>query len=404
MWLRALFGSRKRSPYLKYNPEHGFARSDNLIWLYVCQVTERHGEWYFKRGPGPQEFPATEAILALPLDKQVALLPDAFWAVTNKRIVDLSEYYTKCPRRIMLWRLIALITRRKLPFTDQYLQKIFSILGRAEFDHVARLGGLWKGLERYAAEHELSDPLREILREYRDRILQGTYRERLDAVLGENQPPPRPSRPMPDLVDTAWGSAIRRWIAGLEPQIRAVWIELFELAFAGHKVSRPGKRWRARAEELVSAIGPAKYAGHLTWMMRRFDTKLYVNSYGNSLDKIPYEGVDPNQETLKGLIWAAQFCGARAPTEDLRQFAIRCYRKRGSYWDAERLGNAVFVAFESMPDDVGLPYLFMSHGDMQHEGARLIIKRAVERRATSRGVTVEELGDYGMPTFGMDQS
>ncbi|MDH3703851.1 MAG: DUF4132 domain-containing protein, partial [Alphaproteobacteria bacterium] len=46
----------------------------------------------------------------------------------------------------------------------------------------------------------------------------------------------------------------------------------------------------------------------------------------------------------------------------------------------------------------------MSHGDMQHEGARLIIKRAVERRATSRGVTVEELGDYGMPTFGMDQS
>ncbi len=295
MWLRALFGSRKRSPYLKYNPEHGFARSDNLIWLYVCQVRERHGEWYFKRGPGPQEIPATEAILALPLDEQVALLPDAFWAVTNKRVVDLSEYYTRCPRRIMLWRFIALITRRKLPFTDQCLQKIFSILGRAEFDHVARLGGLWKGLERYAAEHELSDPLREILQEYRDHHSPGTYRDRLDAVLGENQPPPVPSRPMPDLVDTAWGGAIRRWIAGLEPQIRTVWIELFELAFAGHKVSRPGKRWRTRAEELVSAIGPEKYAGHLAWMMRRFDTRSYWNSNTIKLKNISYRASIPTR-------------------------------------------------------------------------------------------------------------
>ncbi len=404
MWFRALFGSRKRSPYLKYNPEHGFARPDNLIWTYVSQVTEVHGDWYFNIGPGPQDIPVTKAILALPPEEQVALLPDAFWAVSNKRIVDLSDYYTKCARRIFLWRLIALITRRKLPFTDQSLQKIFSILGRAKSDHAARLGGLWKGLERYAAAHELSDPLREILRQFRNGCFPGTYRDRLDVVLGENLPPPRAPGPMPNLVDTAWGSTIRTWIASLEPQIRAVWIELFELAFAGHKVSRPGKRWRARAEELVSAIGPAKFAGHLVWMMRRFDTQSYWNSSSDSYGVVPYQGVDPNQETLKGLIWAVQFCGAKAPTEDLRQFSIRCYQKRGSSWDAERLGNAVFVAFESMPDDVGLPYLFLSHGDILHEGARSFIRRAIERAAKSRGVTVEELGDYGIPAFGMDRS
>ncbi len=404
MWLRALFGSRKRSPYLKYNPEHGFARPDNLIWTYVSQVTEVHGDWYFNRGPGPQDIPVTKAILALPPEEQVALLPDAFWAVSNKRIVDLRDYYTRCSRRIFLWRLIALITRRKLPFTDRSFQIIFSILGQANSDHMARLGGLWQGLERYDAAHELSDTLRAILQEYRDGILSGTYRERLDAVLRETLPPPRVLGPMPDLQDTEWGKAVRDWVLGLVPKSRDPWVELIELAFAGHKLSRPRKRWQARAKELVSAIGPGKYAAKLSWMLNRFDTQSYENSFGNSLDKIPYEGVDPNQETLKGLIWAAQFCGDNAPTEDLRQFANRCYRKRGSEWDAARLGNAVFVAFESLPGDLGLPYLFLSYGDINHEGARLFIKRAIERTAKARGLTVEELGDYGIPTFGMDQS
>ena len=262
MWFRALFGSRKRSPYLKYNPEHGFVRPGNLIWTYVNQVTEVHGAWYFNIGPGPQDIPVTKVILALPPEEQVALLPDAFWAVSNKRIVDLREYYTRCSRRIFLWRLIALITRRKLPFTDRSFQIIFSILGQAKSDHVARLGGLWKGLERYAAAHDLSDTLREILREYRDKIMPGTYRQRLDVVLGENHASAACSRADARSERYRMGKSGSRWVLRLVPKSPGpMWIELIELAFAGHKLSRPRKRWRARAEELVSAIGPGKICG-----------------------------------------------------------------------------------------------------------------------------------------------
>lgn len=407
MWIRSFLdwhtkrrARRKFRRHKIYDRQFGFANPDNLVWVYINQLTRLRKSWDIGPKPKPEEIPVTQKILAGTAEERLQILLDAVWAATNPNIVEDRYSTTDRPEAIGLWRLVALLVRKNLPYTDHSICVIFGLLGSVRWNSAQRYYGLYQVLERYVAKYGVSDQLREALLFYRDGPHSWSGNKRIGAILGDVQEEPVANSRIPSLHPSPWGKKVRDWIYSLEDPDRETWIALFNHTEAASIYSRPRKRWLEYAQGLIERIGAKNYSLRLKWLLAEFDTVPFRRQGGDQevLD------MDVNQGVVLGLIWIAQPCGALAPVDAIRQFAIRCYTHRvyGEPY-AEKLGNVCFLLLDSLPDGLGLPAQFALHGDVVHGRGRNIIARNIGRTAKRLGKTVEELGEYAIPTFGLDE-
>lgn len=283
------------------------------------------------------------------------------------------------------------LLRMKLPVTEDDLIRMIdsAILVRRTFLWLWPLGGLLGTIEKFVkAGSGLPNGLKPAL-------------ERLAPVANENERSevrkhaPRIAKILGGteghvgLAPSEWGRAATEAIEGLEASSRDAWAALLGHAVNGGGKASPSAKWLAETGPLVAAVGVEVFGETLAGWLG-----------GLTLDP---QNPEPNTDILKGLIWAAGTQGDDALAPDIARFCERCFRKvPGIGPPAVKLGNACLITLGAMTGDRAAAQLVRLRGRIKQAQPKGKIEAALAAAAERAGLTVADLEEIALPTFGLD--
>ncbi len=294
-------------------------------------------------------------------------------------------------------RITAQLFRRRLPFTERHLTPTLHLIARSySVEHDFPTRTLITACERFCAGNTASGELRRVLQLVMARLdydAQQYYltqslqrlRDRIKCLLDPSMRedaaviPPGP-----------WGENVKAWLTGQSDAKQAAWSALFiHAATAGDK-SRPTKTWLKTAQPLVSKVTRPVFASQLRDWLDDLKPDPDVN--------------DPSLDVLKGLIWAAQSLDPEDIATAIGRFATVCFRKVPNVGARSvKLGNACIVALEGMSDNgLAVAELVRLKTAVKYPSVRKLLDGALDRVASATGVTVADLEESTLPTFGLD--
>ncbi|MEP6672589.1 MAG: DUF4132 domain-containing protein [Chthoniobacter sp.] len=197
----------------------------------------------------------------------------------------------------------------------------------------------------------------------------------------------------------AWAALAEDDFAAMAEPERAAWRALLTQARTA-SAAQPAARWLLAARPLVEKVGPAKLAESLTRWSRVVKPRSYESRMTNSQAPLPLH--EANSDVLKGLVWCCASLGDSGTAGIVADLAAICYRKvPGVGPISSKVGNACLVVLEKMGDLAAVAQLSRLRNKIKYVVAQRLVQRALETAAANAGMTVADLEEIALPTFGL---
>lgn len=306
--------------------------------------------------------------------------------------------------------ILKILLRRKLPFSPVQITELLT-----EMQFITKHGvyGLpvvpvIGTLERYVQDHELLNDQKEILKT-------------LAAKLEERYPSPevrksilRISSLVSEPLDVAikpgeaWGDQAINDLSELAdtyPQRYEGFVKLIAHCQTASS-SKPSKKWLATVTQLTASVGYENLVEMcIAWFSLLDKPRTIELTKKYDLEPDPNLILDENNaDILKGLIWTLSLHENPEVARNLVKVALSTFRKvPGLGPRAVRVGNACIYSLSSMPGRSGLYQLAVLKVRIKYRSALNILNKSLTEAAKREGITVEELEEMGVPSYGLEQ-
>lgn len=333
------------------------------------------------------------------------------WEMAGERVKRLagksmlSDSDRSCRDLEALNALIGEFHRRKIVVSEANLIRMLVVLAQdiyvdkaSSFSHWLPISGAMRMVERLVETTAPSPKLRAALQSIQipQRIGQfegqsydatpiGDYRicERIYFLLDPSE------KVFLDYSET-WASQLEGWVERLEPDAAPARRKLAKHAFSAGG-TRPTGPWLKKAKEAVEGVGTAEF------------TRLVAELFPVAQAKPGFSLCERNATALQGLVWC---CGHLEDPEVARAvgaLAERMYRKvPGVGAMSPRVANACVRTLERMTGQEPVAQLARLSLRVKDRTGLRLIQEALESAAERMGMTVEELAEITVPTYGLE--
>jgi hypothetical protein len=190
-----------------------------------------------------------------------------------------------------------------------------------------------------------------------------------------------------------WSQMVFDEIAGTDDISRFGWHALLEQCRTLEQTV-PGAGWKARARELIVALGESN-------AMEAFQRWLALGPTPGQ----PPEAQCPIEDSAyqKGVVWCLALSHQPAAATSVGDFAIACLRKvpmLGAV--SQKVGLACAQALGSMECSEAVSQLTRLRAKVTYSVARRLIEKSLRQAAERNGLTVGDLEDLAVPLFALD--
>ena len=191
-----------------------------------------------------------------------------------------------------------------------------------------------------------------------------------------------------------WSQLVFDEMAGKEDITRAGWEGLLEHCRALEQTV-PGAKWKARARELMAALGEAEViAAMLRWL-----------ALGPTPGQPP-EARSPIEDSdyQKGVVWCVAMRAEPDTAIAVADFGMACLRKVPNLGAvSQKVGFACVQALGAMECAEAVSQLTRLRARVKYTVARRLIEKSLQQAAERSGLSVEEIEDICVAHFGLDE-
>lgn len=197
-----------------------------------------------------------------------------------------------------------------------------------------------------------------------------------------------------------WADTALHELRNKDAKVQMVWAELL-LHCLRTTGSAPSSTWLKTASKNLDAIGNTEFFSTLLRWFPLIDKPRPETM----IQRVPsYYLSTVNADILKGLVW---LCGKSDDSEIARaltRLAISAYKKiPGQGPRAGKVGNACFWALGNMTGEEGIAQLNILKIKIKTNTAQRVIAHALETAAKRTGMTMEEIEEMSIPTYGLEE-
>ena len=199
-----------------------------------------------------------------------------------------------------------------------------------------------------------------------------------------------------------WADMMHSELENLPPEEQASWDSLLD--HLPSTTSKPSKRWLKKAKELLEEVGEESVrAGLIRWLPHvgeRATMSFEGMPAWDARASIPGER---NEELLRGMIWLSILVSDETLSAIIGELAMACYKKLSNIGPrCPKLGNACIHALGQMKELSSVGQLWRLDQRIPYASARKMIAQAIEGAAKRHDLSVEDMEELSVPTFGLD--
>ena len=339
------------------------------------------------------DHPSVDAIFAATPETQREVLLRAF-----KDPERLGYYEVRCHTQV-LQKLI----KAPLEFTESD----FATMLKSNTCQVSSglIGSLLAATERYSKKNELSEELRQDLRNRSaalardDELPRKTVekvRSRISNILGE------------EFEDTfrvvtrePWAERLSIDVHQLQTHSRAAMTRIINHAGTA-TAGKPTKSWQREAANRIAGIDTHLVAAAFTVWFEAFDEP--ATEPGNDYQHSEWSVSSLNADVLKGLIWTAALLKDEGLIRAIGKAGQSGQRKiPGLGPRSNKVTNAAIWALGQIDDPLAISQLSILKSRIKNKAAQKQITKAMTAVAVRIGVPPEEVEEMAVPTFGLTE-
>lgn len=375
---------------------------------------------YLKQtGPGlvpslsidPIDCEAGERILSSPRELQahvVLIAADQLVASIRKlqrrRIVSYGSSLYQAV--VALKPLLSALLRRNLTFTETQVEAVVeTAAGASEIDTMHfPIRGVVRLVEKYAAEHGVSNPLRERLLALQRALRRHSSNSEDRKVLRRVQCLTERSNQAVKLTTSEpW---TRPFQAVQAEKTRPDWNEL--LAHCATATStKASKRWLRQAERLIDVVGRDEFVSIVACSLAEIGKSGVPEVRtvtGRQYLVDPTIIHDTHSDLLRGLVWCASLVKDERLIGAVGNAAEVCFKKIPGHGPrSPKIGNACLYGLSRMGEMSAVAQLSRLKTRVKHASVRAQLAKALDAAAELAGMSQADLEETVVPTFGMTE-
>jgi hypothetical protein len=360
----------------------------------IADIVGRWSNWWYSGPTSRTTFPPLEEVLlATPYQQRTFVVEALAW---------LQDPKNNNGSRFVLAMSVSTLLRRPLPFShddviaflrlEQHHPYVYNIE-----PHLPKIIATY--LATNARTPLLDEALIELIQTLEGRVSNANERRRL-LKLKELAGIVRTDLPI--LRGDPWADTALADIAALTPDQRTLWATLLQHCAAASG-SSPTAKWQKTAQTLIKRLGEAHVQElRLRWLQLADKLRPHPITDQWGILRHPSVMEQRNADTLRGLIWLCSDAPDRETAKVLATLAKTFYRKLpGSGPCAPKLANAALLALSTMPEQHGMVQLALLKSRLRTPSAQKQVTAALTRAAERAGVTISELEELLVPTYGL---
>ncbi|WP_348262257.1 DUF4132 domain-containing protein [Telmatobacter sp. DSM 110680] len=157
----------------------------------------------------------------------------------------------------------------------------------------------------------------------------------------------------------------------------------------------PGAKWNKRSRELMAALGEERVTSRmLRWL-----------ALGPTPNQ-PRDAISPIEDSAyqKGVIWCLRLLEKREAAQAITDFALACLRKIPMIGAvSQKVGFAGVQALGAMDCTEAVAQLTRLRAKVKYTIALKLIEKSLQQAAERSGISREELEDFSLDGYGLDQ-
>lgn len=351
-----------------------------------------------------RELDAYKQIMAMGPDEQAKALSAILHEIQSVRS-GLADY------RRTLEELAGFLYKRNLPLNEVQFAALVNAVALDYPSNTFSASNLVAQVERFSAKHGCAAVLSAALKRLEKKIAKGQHHyssgpdtegakliHRMQLLVQRAQG----EEPIPIAAEEAWSDQAIADLRLLDSDERKKWLALLDHC-SRTTGTKPSGTWLKRANDLIKPIGEERFVTHIhRWFS-------LVPKKGSRTGEEQGWGADSsevllpqNVEILKGLAYC---CTGRTDARLASALgdAAEASFKKVTNWGPRcpKLGTACVHSLSSMNTKDSIAQLTRVQARAKHSSVKTQIEKALSNAADKSGMTVDDLQDVGVPTFGM---
>ena len=373
-------------------------------------------EAYHQAGAAPRNLKSVPAAAKI-FDSEPAMQVEVVCVAAQRTVELLKAYFDSSDkseawsRKEVMKALLSALLRRKLPFCEESLELLVSTASamRAEMPMELPLAGIVGAVEKFCGDGDVPEVLRPHLEKLHDEVSEVTYISGAPKILQRIKTLLTARDNRQSLRFTSgevWSATLQNALDHFQSDAQSTWHALLDHCETANS-AKPSKKWLNTATEVIKAIDRQQFIDTAT------ETLLQIGKVGIPEHRQAFfysHEPDPTQihevhcDLLRGLVW----CTGLVPEEILiaavGNAAEKCFQKlRGIGPRSQKIGNACVFALSQMNALAAVAQLSRLKIKIKQASSRKQIDKALNAAAERIGVTLSDLEELAVPTFGMQQ-
>jgi hypothetical protein len=190
-----------------------------------------------------------------------------------------------------------------------------------------------------------------------------------------------------------WSQIVFDELKAKEEITRAGWEGLLEHCRSLEQTV-PGAKWKRRALELVAVLGEAEVVEAMLRWLELGPTPGQPSEARSPIEDSPYQ---------KGVVWCVGMSSTHESALAIAEFGMACLRKvRMLGAVSQKVGFACVQALAAMECAEAISQLTRLRAKVKYSVARRLIEKSLQEAAERSGLTVHELEDISVGSYGLD--
>lgn len=190
-----------------------------------------------------------------------------------------------------------------------------------------------------------------------------------------------------------WSQIVFDEVSSKDAISRAGWEALLEHCRTLEQAV-PSKKWKARSQELVAALGAKEALASLLRWLALGPTPGQPSEARSPIEDSSYQ---------KGVIWIASLDSTDEAAKAIADFGLACLRKiRMLGAVSQKVGFASVQALGAMQSTQAIAELSRMRSKVKYTVARRLIEKSLHQAAERAGMTMEDLEDSCVESFPLD--
>lgn len=329
------------------------------------------------------------------------------------RLSARNTFHSNDADTILFYAMKALTTsllKSKMPFTEQQICGMLDSFSTSPTNWAGvPMGGIISAAEKHVAANGLTPAVQGSLERYSKSEWMTTttaegrrFLSRLNAMLQEGGKDDCVLRVQDILPNKEpWTDAVNLTLNSLSDEQKSRWMNLLVLAKTATG-SKPSGAWMKRAEAILRDHAPSDMESILCQWFHAAH-KSAVGDVGYPEPKHLEVGLDlDNAEVLRGLVWLCAATQSKSLAVAIGELAEHSYKKLP--WVGARspkVANACCISLALMTGDEPLMQLARLASRVKQPTGRKVIEKTLNGVAQKRGLSLDELRERLIPTFGL---